>query len=255
MTFCKNCGAPLKEGDKFCGECGAVIEDKSSVSKNTSNKETIELLQNLFNYSKKILAKPITTTSNESKYLTNAMSMYLLAIISIISGIIDLLSVKSIITNVNGLWSTMNFKLSYLFEELCYSPFNNEIPYAKFFFGFTLYFLLSSVALILACHLIINYIFKVNTDLFDSVKITASSLIPFILGKLLCSLLSYISITLGFIGIFIGIILFILSFYKGIVKALKIEENKAAFMVPICLVISFLCDYVLIKFFINLLTH
>jgi hypothetical protein len=33
MAICPSCGKPLKDGDRFCGECGAVIEQKSQYSR------------------------------------------------------------------------------------------------------------------------------------------------------------------------------------------------------------------------------
>jgi uncharacterized membrane protein YvbJ len=41
---CKNCGAPIEENQKFCGNCGTEIETKTEISTevNTeSNKEVI----------------------------------------------------------------------------------------------------------------------------------------------------------------------------------------------------------------------
>jgi len=85
MNKCKNCGAELKPGIKFCTKCGAPIEDSNmseSVSRSNNvkptrttrsdpNNETIEKLKkhslNYFDWYKNSIKNP-TNVDNENKY-------------------------------------------------------------------------------------------------------------------------------------------------------------------------------------------
>lgn len=74
MQKCKNCGAELKPGVKFCTKCGTPIEanqDLESASQNISSKATVEKIKkhslNYFSWYKDSIINP-SEVNYDNKY-------------------------------------------------------------------------------------------------------------------------------------------------------------------------------------------
>lgn len=285
MNTCKKCGAVLEDQDKFCGECGSNIEcdytdkradyatncnntedcecgcdeeyqnDQHKTSSSQYNSKSHEEIKMIFleilQYSRHMITKPMTTISNEAQSLSKNLSLYLMGILSILSGIITILSIKSISNGMTRMIGLVESLLPYnlnLFSEFFHI---GGLPYGRIFFFSAIFFLTGVAVIFLSCHFILKYILKSQVEIIDSIKIAVSSLIPYIVGRFLSFLVNYLSPTLGFIVIFVAIIICILSFFKGIISILRIEEDKAIFILPTCYLIMFLCQYSVLKLFIK----
>lgn len=92
MAFCKNCGNPLKDGAKFCGKCGAKVEEVSEEAvykpsavyeTNVEPQKKLDLTNNKFiNISEK---KFFGMTGNKLIVFTLAVVSVLLLVISYFS--------------------------------------------------------------------------------------------------------------------------------------------------------------------------
>ena len=259
MSFCKNCGSELAENEKFCGNCGTPLSgpvpntpnpntrymDSNSKPVSNINFNNLQVyLAEILNLTVNMITKPISTILKRSRTLKKETIFLLYGMLSIIFGLLNMWNIKAI--TVRAASSSRGLSLSIGIEDI-FEEISSLIPYGKIFFYTLLFFLISIAILFIANHLIGKYIFKLSCNPMNIFTIAVCSSIPFILGFLALIILSYFSATIGFIGIFIGIVISLLCLFMGMTSELVLSEDKMAFIIPISYLLMFLADYGLLK--------
>ena len=89
--FCRTCGAEIRDGSKFCSECGAAQQDVTS-SPNTSTRSHIPPINQLNQ-----------VTVEKAPYNMMCMIGLILSLFSVLFNLFALLSMAGIIVSVIGL--------------------------------------------------------------------------------------------------------------------------------------------------------
>lgn len=168
MQKCKNCGAILKPGVKFCTKCGTPVdgvvseerEENNNISKSISNNETIDNIKkhslNYFAWYKKSISKP-----SEVDYSNKFFGLASI----IISALIGTFAFYAIL---NKLFSTAKTAVNAASEYAASSLSNSLIPTGfKLYFQLFLMVLAYYAVLILVGFVCKKYLINRSTNLFD----------------------------------------------------------------------------------------
>lgn len=262
MAFCKNCGTKLGENERFCGNCGTPLECTMSnpqvpniiyAAKNPQPMINVNFdnykvyMSEAFNLTINMITKPISTILSVSKSLKKQTSFLLFALLSIVFGLLNIWNVKAItakaVSASNGISvnEIQGFLTSFI-ENITFS-----IPYGKIFLFSLILFIASTTIISLEFHLIKKYIIKKSSTPQNVFVVAVCSSVPYIFGFLVQIVLSYISPTIGFIAIFIGVIISVLCLFRGMSSELELQEDKMAFLIPISYLVMFLIYYIILR--------
>lgn len=252
MSFCKKCGQEIGSGDPFCGNCGAPVEEGSN-SNNSNNLNEVKANNNnnfniyaneILEVSKGMLKKPVSTINNCDKKLEKESCGILVLVLSVLFG---LLNVWNMIISTNTVDSLFSDSSSSIFGFGGVSEFigGSESNVQVFFIAIFL-FIIGLIVLAGSNYLIGKQIFKSSVTPLTILKVTSCSAIPFIVGLFLNIILSYISVALGFMVLFTGVIVALISLFRGITEALSISEEITIFIIPISYLLMFWVEYMII---------
>lgn len=254
MSFCRNCGQEINLGEQFCSNCGKSVADNNDINsisnkvKNIMNSNFSIYIKEILEVTKGILKKPISTIVNCDSKLKKESCGILVLILSLLFGLLSIWSVKmstsvadeffaysrNSILGSDGLLGQMSQLIS------------GSISSDKVFFLTSFLFIVAMLILFTSNYLIGKYIFKSSVKSVTILKVISCSAIPFIIAFFLSIVLSYISSTLGFIVLFIGMITSLISLFRGITEVLSISEEITIFIIPISFLVMFWGEYMII---------
>lgn len=246
MNFCRKCGQKAGSGEPFCGNCGASIVEDSYLNSNSNdvmnNKNNFNIYsKEILEITKGMLKKPISTVLNCDKNLEKESCGILALFISVLFGILNMWNMIISTDIMDSLFTDSIFGfggISHLISE--------SLSGGKIFFISVILFLIGVIILAGSNYLIGKHIFKSLVSPLTILKVTLCSAIPFIVGLFLSVILSYISSALGFIAIFTGMMVAMISLFRGITELTNISEEITIFILPISYLVMFWGEYVII---------
>jgi hypothetical protein len=249
MSFCKKCGQEVNSGEPFCGNCGASVVEVNNlnsfneVKRNNGNNFNI-YANEILEVAKGMLKKPVSTILNCDEKLEKESCGILVLVLSVLFGIIN---VWNTIISERAMESLFSGSSTGILGFGGISQFigGSESNVKVFFIAFFL-FIIGLIILAGSNYLIGKQIFKSSVTPLTIVKVTSCSAIPFIVGLFLNTVLSYISVALGFVVLFTGIIVALISLFRGITEALSISEEITIFIIPISYLLMFWVEYMII---------
>lgn len=250
MSFCKKCGKEVGSGEPFCGNCGAAVAEGRNlnsldeVKNNNSNDKFNVYANEILEVSKGMLKKPVSTILNCDQKLEKESCGILVLVLSILFGI---LNVWNVIISTNAMDSYLSDSPTSILGFGGISQFigGSESNVQVFFIALFL-FIIGIIILAGSNYLIGKQIFKSSVTPLTILKITSCSAIPFIVGLFLNIVLSYISVALGFAVLFIGMIVGLISLFRGTTEALGLSEEITIFIIPISYLLMFWVEYMII---------
>lgn len=266
MAFCKNCGTKLGEDERFCGNCGTPAEgptvnsqvpNTTYAANNTQPAINVNFdgftvhMTEILNLSVNTIKKPISTILSASNTLKKQTVLWLFAVLSIVFGLLNIWNIKAIATKAASASGDLSdIGLQELFVEVI-EGISSKINYGKIFLYSIILFIASITIIFLVFHLVKKYIVKKPSYPLNIFTVALCSSIPFIFGFLAKIILSYISATIGFVAIFIALIVSVLSLFKGMSSELELSEDKTAFLIPISYLVMFLIYYIVLRIFMK----
>lgn len=237
MSFCNKCGNDLEEGASFCGKCGTPINfgnpNVNSFKANPLPKIDSEMAGKFFsNFGtllKNMLLKPISTIQAECKTTSIEPSVVLLAILGLLTGLFSCLIVKN---SSKFFESIAGF--SSLFSLICI-----DISYIKIFL-MSMFMYVIAVGLIFVVMYIFSKLLPKTSDINikSTFNVAVISTMPFIVGYLLFWLLGYVSYSFSVIFLLVGIIVAIISLFKGYLTLTNISENIMVYVASVCILVA-----------------
>lgn len=268
MSFCSNCGNKLKEGDVFCGSCGARCDGAnggaqqaavqqnyqqpaapvSSVNTEAFSRHAKQMLDIVVG----MLIKPASTMKNLVHTVDQTTTLILGAILAIIQGIFSLWTLGQFVSMIDKFIVKFATSMGTLMGALGggsksldasdllgitngISQFRKliKIPYgAAFFHGIVLYLIVAGL-IFLGIFLAGKLIAKANVDALKVLKIAVFATIPVIAAEFLKILLSYISSYLGIFVLLIGILISITAIIVSIKEIMEIDDDKLVFVMSV----------------------
>jgi hypothetical protein len=259
MSFCKKCGQEIGPSERFCGNCGTGVVDVRNLNNNSNEVRTVSnsnfsiYINEILEVAKGMLRKPVSTIVSCDEKLKRESSGMLVLVLAILFGLSNMWTVKKITSDVGTLVTGSigsSFGLNGMFSE----TINASVPYSKIFIQTGFLFIIGMIILFASNYLIGKYIFKSSVKPLTIVNVISCSAIPFIVALFLRIILSYISSTLGVAVLFIGIIVAIISLFRGITKVLNISEEITIFIIPISCLAMVWVQYIIVgKMLTNIL--
>lgn len=254
MSFCKKCGQEMSSGERFCGNCGTGVVDVKNLNNNpnevskVSNSNLNIYINEILEVTKGMLTKPVSTIVSCDEKLKRESSGLLILVLSVLFGLLNMWTVNKITSDVGNLFegaigSVAGF--NGMFNGT--AQFMNEsVPYSKIFIQ-TVFLFITAIAVLFALNYLIGkYVFKSSVKVVTIVNVISCSAIPFIAALFLRIILSYISSTLAFAVLFVGMIVALISLFRGITKALNISEEITIFIIPISYLAMFWVEYIML---------
>lgn len=264
MSFCRNCGQEINLGEQFCSNCGkSVVEnnDINSISNKALNIRYSNFkiyINEILEVTKGILKNPVSTIVNCDSKLKKESCGILVLLLSVLFGLLNMWAVKMTTSVADELFSGLRSSIlgtDGLLGQIS-QLINGSISSDKVFFITSFLFIVAVSMLFASNYLIGKCIFKSSVKSETILKVISCSAIPFIFAFFLSIVLSYISSTLGFIVLFIGMIATLIIFFRGITEALSISEEITIFIIPISFLVMFWVEYmVIIKILKNIFSN
>lgn len=262
MLSCKKCGYEFRSNQKFCENCGTPLDKAHPDLQNKNTKYSVNsifratttnfdnfniYITEIINVSTSMIRKPVSTITTIPRTLKRESTFILLGILSLLYALFKVWGIKTITSNIISSTSGYEFSQQARFSDIIKGlilKISIDISFTKIFFVALLLFIICVVVIFAANFSIGKYLFYAPIDAINILKVTTCSFIPLIAGLFIQIIFSYISITMGFIFLFIFLIISLLCLFKGITFELKLSEDKIAFIIPASLVIMFLVDYI-----------
>jgi hypothetical protein len=248
MNFCRKCGKKAGSGEPFCGNCGASIVEDSHFN-SSSNDDMNSKISNNFNIyaneileiTKGMLKKPISTVLNCDKNLEKNSCGILALFLSVLFGILNVWNMIISTDIMDSLFTDSIFGFGGISQLI-----SESLSGGKIFFISVILFIIGVIILAGSNYLIGKHSFKSLVAPLTILKVTLCSAIPFIVGLFLSVILSYISSVLGFIAIFTGMVVAMISLFRGITEVTNISEEITIFILPISYLLMFWGEYIII---------
>lgn len=265
---CLKCGANNIDGSSFCIKCGASFKEMQQdvFANNTSfqneqpiyaqpptqqpianqNVSTVSL--NYLTYIVAILIKPFKSFKEESAKLSDTKTSFVLAlIISLAMTVVNLLTtIVSTVRVSSYSWRDGGYTYSWKWENLKEIKFfevigKNFLIYACIIFAIAFVFYLASL------------IIKKELNFIKSLSITATSMIPAVVGGMLISpLAGQIWSPLGIAFTVAGSCYSLVILYELINDELKLDDDTKIYFNAICFgILAVAGYYVFMKFFMG----
>ena len=250
MSFCKKCGQEIGSNEQFCGNCGTGVVEGSNVNNNANEVKSISnsnfniYIDEILQVAKGMLRKPVSTIVSCGDKLKKESTGILILGLAILFGVLNMWTVKKIASDVEKLFSESLgsvFGLGGMFGE----SITGSMSYSKIFMQSLLIFIIAIIILFGLNYLIGKHIFKSSVKPLTIVNIVSCSAIPFIVALFIRIILSYISSTLAFAVLFIGVIVTLISLFRGITEALNLSEEITIFIIPISYLAMFCAEYIM----------
>lgn len=238
---------------KFCTKCGKKIEDGkkcncsnevSTVNESNGGIDFNEIINSLVDIAKGIFVKPIDTIRKYSSDSNMVLGFILIAINSIITGIMGYLLVKE---SLGGLVSLFMGGYGSLYSLTGSSM---EVPFFEIagilFLIMAVYF----VVLAFASYIIANKVFKADTTWKKSVASIGVCSALTSITSIVAIICVYISMTAFMVVICLAALLFAGYYYHSIAVSSDIDENKQGYtFISAMAVALFVAVYLLPKIF------
>lgn len=249
VMFCINCGKEINDNDAFCQFCGQSTDigtnkDVSNMSRNIdsgnfnkyAHKNTIKMGGILKSYFK----RPITFFEEFKGQNLLKESIIMVVILALLNGIVNLIESSAIVTSLMKSLNKISSLVGAASSYNTYGQINSiqtvldtlidkgqlfffGIVYAAIFIGAT-----TLIVLILNATILKNKIsFK---DIFF---ISTMSYLPVIIGMLVGSVITYLSIGIGILFVLVGYLAGAITLFNGIKKYSEENENKVLFIMLI----------------------
>ena len=250
MSFCKKCGQEISSNEQFCGNCGmGVVEGRNlniapKETRSSSNSNINVYINEILEVAKGMLRKPISTIVNCDIKLKKESTGILILGLAVLFGILNMWTVKKLASDMEKLFSDSIggvFGLNGMLGE----SITGRMSYSKILFQSVLLFVIAIIILFALNYLIGKYIFKASVKPLTIVNIVSCSAIPFVVALFLRIILSYISSTLAFTVLFLGVIIAMISLFRGITEALNLSEEITVFIIPISYLGMFCVEYIM----------
>lgn len=254
MNFCRNCGQKINLDEQLCSNCGTSVVEKNDLNsssnkvRNTSNGSFNIYINEILQVIIDMLKKPVSTIVNCDRKLKKESCGILVLLLSVLFGLLNIWAMKMTTSVADELFK--NSASSIFGSDGLLGQMSQLISWSiasdRVFFITSFLFIVAVLILFASNYLIGKYIFKSSAKAATILKVISCSAIPFIFALLLNIVLSYISSTLGFIVLFIGIIAALISLFRGITEALSISEEITIFIIPISYLVMFWVEYMII---------
>lgn len=248
--FCSKCGNKLKDDEVFCGNCGTRSREENSTettlnyqqhgSVNFAEMTNInkEVTAEKFNKVFRIIKPMLITPTSSIKGIVNEIDKTTLIIFNVSLAIIQGLlftwffneSVSVISKKLSSLISGFGGSL---LEGLIDVKEFLKIPYGQIFIQGAVLFLITVGILYLGIYIVVNTIFKSNTNVLDIAKVAALITIPTLVGEILFLLVVYISLPLAIVVFVIGIFISFSTLVIGTTNLINLHDDKVTFGVSI----------------------
>ncbi|PRR83582.1 zinc ribbon domain-containing protein [Clostridium vincentii] len=241
--FCKNCGSQIAEGDGFCGNCGQPGENQKGIKQDKPRDLIIiKLIKTYF-------IKPLSFFSELKNDDTVKTSVGLLAGLSIIYGLINILYTSSLINSFFSMFNKLpdilsksgiisaqeaiTAKQELLLSSEVVDMKNNISAFVDnkdVFLNGTgqVVGIIILTGIILA--IINSVILKNRMSYKDILIISTASYIPLVLSLGVATIVTFISATFGAFILISGYILSFITIYSGI-RQLSEEKNDKVFII------------------------
>ena len=255
MNFCKNCGQKINSDEQFCGNCGTTVTEnhKSNSSSNeaqsTKNSNFSIYINDIEKVFNGMLTKPVSTIENCNKVLKTESCSILILFLTILFGLFNIWAFSNTTGVIDRLFTASKSNpvgFESLFGQLS-QYITGNVYKDKIFFVSGFLFIIAIIVLLASNYLIGKYIFKSSVKLVTILKVIACSAIPFIVAFLLNIVLSYVDLTLGLMVLFIGMLISLISLFRGITKALNISQEITIFIIPISCLVMFSVEYIILS--------
>ncbi len=265
---CPRCGTDILNGSTFCVKCGANLKEILNMNNNINNAPINEQVSNStfvetpnttnisnvsLNYLMYIIAillKPIKCFKEEESKLNNSKTSVILAlVVSILMTIANLIGTILATVRVSSYSYLKGYTYSWEWDNL------KEIKWLELI-GKNF---LISVGIILAITLVFYFaslVIKKNLSFIKSLSISATSLIPIILGAMILSpILNIIWNPLGVIATVAGLVYSLIILYELMNSEFNLESDKKIYFNLICFGILITAGYYLYtKLFMSSIT-
>ncbi|KAB3529682.1 YIP1 family protein [Alkaliphilus serpentinus] len=254
--FCVHCGSQIEEG-AVCDctsqqgakvETTATTEDKQgTVNVNVDvNKVVNQGLSSVIaakNITVKMVAKPVTTFTEVIKTPNFSVGVTFILAYALIWGLIAMSMVKKMLETTGGL-------LGGMLGEFGMYGFANQIteliPSSKvFFFGF--FAIIIQAAAVIGLLLLANSLLKGNAKYQSITTMVGVSFAPSIIFTIIGLIASFISLNLTYGALIIGGVLSLILLYIGTKDVLRIDADRAAYLVPVINIITVIITWFYIK--------
>lgn len=239
--FCTKCGKKIEDGSVCeCNKTVAAVKEETVSTGNNAN----EIINSLVDIVKGIFVKPIDTIKKYADDANMVLGFILIAINSLITGIMGYLLVKESLSGIMSLFfGGMGDLYSLGGSEM-------EIPFIKV--AGIIFLIMAAYFIVLAftTYLVSNKLFKAETTWKKAIAVTG-----------VCSALTSVTSIIGIVCIYISMkafaiviglagMLFSVYYYHSIKASSDIDENKQGYTYVIAVAVAlFVAVYLLPKIF------
>ncbi len=261
--FCPKCGEKNKDDANFCVSCGEkfgikAVKSKSGKStKNTKDAKekaddvkemtkevTKEMSNKVSDIVKDMIAKPVDALKIHGDEKNFNLALVLVAIMSVLVGLLVIALIKNVYSSVIGLMSGMFGSLYPMGSSM-----NASVPYFKYFFIATISGFALSFVFVGVLYLVNNVMFK-GKESFKRMYVIYSVISLVVSCSLAISIiLSFVSISLGMIILSLGLTLSAFYVYQMIRIIGPKDENLHGYIYVLTSGIFYLVTYILVKLF------
>ncbi|MDF2504758.1 MULTISPECIES: zinc ribbon domain-containing protein [Clostridium] len=226
MSYCKNCGNELKEGENFCSECGTPIGKVNTNKKAITETQTVNLfskvISEIWETFISMIKTPLTTITKVDKIMSKETAAVFTILMALILGLLEIWNTKVLIDN-----AATSFGDRMLEQYFNMNQFLGNL-YGRIFIITAIIFIISMGVMFIIDYLVGRIILGGQDNPEALWKVVIASNVPNLFGFFLFIVLSYISPIIGLIPLLIGSILSQLSLFRGLTKEFQLSENKSA---------------------------
>ena len=240
--FCPKCGEKNKEGAKFCNKCGESFEKSTTASAKKVSIDTKELTNNIVDLIKGLIVKPIDTFKKYGEEKNFTLSIILVAVLSLITGLFVISLMKNAYSLIVGSFGSLGGLYNY-------SSYNIDIPYAKSFFLALFATFIFAFAFVGILYLVNTKIFKGKESFKKTFAIYGTISVAASITLLVSTILMFISFSLASIILSLGLTLTGFYTYHMIKMVGPKDENKHGYIYVVSTGLFFLFVFIVIKIF------
>lgn len=260
MAFCSNCGGFMADGDKFCGNCGAVVDTQQNVNsapqQNVQSNFQQDVQRNNQNFQQNY-QQPQQPNFQQNygqgytqQYVPHGPSPLMVGMNDLGKNLLDFVKkpietitslklsevsgfltggILTIILTILTFWHNMAQAAAY--TEYLDFGFGD---YIKYFF-ITLFFVLITLATVWGVSIVlVKFLFKnAEAKVGNLLGMVAFAILPYAVSIFLATIFGYIDAGVGYVPYLIGTLYTLLLLYKGLTSLSNGNETLVFYTYPV----------------------
>lgn len=240
MSFCVKCGNQIPDEAKFCTNCGNPVSGSQVAA--GSNQAAPYLLE-IKDLTWGFITMPVTTASSRSLNLAVVTSVIVSVLLLLVNALLGMWFANQ---GVSSITEAINESMGGFVGALI-GDMGREIPTGKLFVSEMVLAIIGLGWLFIGLY-ISNTIF--NKDKREPMLIWNAVILaygPYVIFKLLGTLLAFISAGLAFLIIIAGALIFFICLYAAYSKVTSLSSDMAVYCIAANLVIAFVFEMLYAK--------